>query len=82
MPLSATSSLDRVKHLHPHTFRVILSDYTELEPINCGSVYRYYTEPRVNKTLRRNIQEAFRHYEQLHETPDALRRGAVLHRSQ
>ncbi|MET1078280.1 MAG: response regulator [Pseudomonas sp.] len=71
--MNGTEFLDRVKSLYPDTFRIILSGYTDLESIleaiNRGAIYRFYTKPWDNKTLRDNIREAFRHYWLLHNIP-------------
>ncbi|ELX11302.1 response regulator receiver modulated diguanylate cyclase/phosphodiesterase [Janthinobacterium sp. HH01] len=68
--MSGTDLLDKIKHMYPDTFRIILSGYTDLktimESINRGSLYRFYTKPWDNRTLRDNIRSAFRHYWQLH----------------
>jgi DNA-binding NtrC family response regulator len=68
--MSGTELLDKVKDMYPDTFRIILSGYTELktimESINRGALYRFYTKPWDNQTLRDNIRAAFRHYWQLH----------------
>jgi diguanylate cyclase (GGDEF)-like protein len=72
--MSGTELLDKVKDMYPDTFRIILSGYTELktimESINRGSLYRFYTKPWDNRTLRDNIRAAFRHYWQLHGLGD------------
>jgi diguanylate cyclase (GGDEF)-like protein/PAS domain S-box-containing protein len=71
--MNGTEFLDRVKGLYPDTFRIILSGYTDLESIlqaiNHGAIYRFYTKPWDNKTLRDNVREAFRHYWLLHDLP-------------
>ena len=68
--MSGTELLDKIKDMYPDTFRIILSGYTELktimESINRGALYRFYTKPWDNRTLRDNIRAAFRHYWQLH----------------
>ena len=68
--MSGTEFLDKVKELYPHTFRIVLSGYTDLETItdaiNRGALYRFYTKPWENETLRANIRSAFRDYWQLH----------------
>jgi len=68
--MSGTLFLDRVKDLYPDTFRIVLTVQTDLESIleavNRGSIYRFYTKPWDNKTLRANIREAFLHYWRLH----------------
>ena len=68
--MSGTEFLDKVKELYPHTLRIVLSGYTDLETItdaiNRGALYRFYTKPWDNDTLRANIRSAFRDYWQLH----------------
>jgi len=81
--MSGTELLDRIKDMYPDPFRIILSGYTDLktimESINRGSLYRFYTKPWDNQTLRDNIRAAFRHYWQLHglEPADAAQRVAA-----
>ncbi|MDB5889087.1 MAG: diguanylate cyclase [Rhodocyclales bacterium] len=69
--MSGTVFLDRVKALYPHTLRIVLSGYTDvdsiMDAINRGAIYRFYTKPWDNKVLRDNIREVFRHYWLLHE---------------
>ena len=68
--MSGAEFLDKVKELYPHTFRIVLSGYTELETItdaiNRGALYRFYTKPWDNDMLRANIRAAFRDYWRLH----------------
>ncbi|MET3134512.1 diguanylate cyclase (GGDEF)-like protein/PAS domain S-box-containing protein [Oxalobacteraceae bacterium GrIS 1.11] len=69
--MSGTVFLGQVKELYPHTLRIVLSGYTDLESImeaiNRGAIYRFYTKPWDNQLLRTNIREVFRHYWLLHE---------------
>jgi FixJ family two-component response regulator len=62
--------MERVKHLCPRTFRIMLSAYADLTPImaaiNNGAIDRFYTKPWDGATLRDNIREAFRAQAQLH----------------
>uniref|UniRef100_UPI00293D21E8 EAL domain-containing protein n=1 Tax=Janthinobacterium sp. TaxID=1871054 RepID=UPI00293D21E8 len=71
--MSGTVFLDRVREMYPHTFRIILSGYTDLESImeaiNRGAIYRIYTKPWDNKVLRENVRDAFLHYSLLHDIP-------------
>ncbi len=65
MPLmSGTEFMERVKHLCPDTFRIMLSAYADLTPImaaiNHGAVDRFYTKPWKGAVLRENIREGFR----------------------
>jgi response regulator RpfG family c-di-GMP phosphodiesterase len=72
-PVSGAVFLDRVKDLHPDTFRIVLSDRTDtqaiVEAINRGAVHRFYTRPWDDKILRDNVREAFRDYSLLHDFP-------------
>jgi len=62
--MNGTEFLRRVKALYPHTVRMILSGYTELESItgaiNEGAVYKFLTKPWDDEQLRDHIKEAFR----------------------
>jgi diguanylate cyclase (GGDEF)-like protein/PAS domain S-box-containing protein len=68
--MHGTEFLSRVKKLYPGTIRIILSGYTELDSvlnaINRGEVYRFYTKPWDDRTLRDNISEAFRYHQLIH----------------
>ena len=71
MPLmSGTEFMERVKHLCPDTFRIMLSAYADLTPImaaiNRGAVDRFYTKPWKGAVLRENIREGFRLHGLLH----------------
>ncbi|HEY0489672.1 MAG TPA: EAL domain-containing protein [Telluria sp.] len=68
--MSGTEFMERVKHLCPHTFRIMLSAYADLTPImaaiNHGAIDRFYTKPWEGAELRENIREAFRAQAHLH----------------
>ncbi|MFS2007089.1 EAL domain-containing protein [Duganella sp. CT11-25] len=68
--MNGTEFLSRVKDLYPGTVRIILSGYTELDSvlnaINRGEVYRFYTKPWDDQTLRDNIREAFQYHQLIH----------------
>jgi diguanylate cyclase (GGDEF)-like protein/PAS domain S-box-containing protein len=72
-PVSGTVFLDRVKDLHPDTFRIVLSDRADTEAIvdaiNRGAVHRFYARPWEDKILRDKVREAFRDYSLLHDMP-------------
>jgi diguanylate cyclase (GGDEF)-like protein len=63
--VSGTEFLSKVKDMYPNTIRMILSGYTELESVidavNRGAIYRFYTKPWDDNTLRKDLREAFRH---------------------
>jgi len=65
--MTGVEFLRRVKTIHPHIVRIVLSGYTELQSItdaiNEGAVYKFLTKPWDDELLRSNIEEAFRHKE-------------------
>ncbi|MGZ8320032.1 MAG: EAL domain-containing protein [Telluria sp.] len=67
--MSGTEFMERVKHLFPDTFRIMLSAYADLAPImeaiNHGAVDRFYTKPWQGAVLRENIRDGFRMHAQL-----------------
>ena len=68
--MSGTEFMERVKHLCPDTFRIMLSAYADLTPImaaiNRGAVDRFYTKPWKGAVQRENIREGFRLHGLLH----------------
>ncbi|NVD74513.1 EAL domain-containing protein [Duganella sp. BJB1802] len=68
--MRGTELLDQVRQMYPDTFRIILTGHNDLgaimEAVHRGALYRFYTKPWDNRTLRENIGAAFRHYWQLH----------------
>jgi EAL domain-containing protein (putative c-di-GMP-specific phosphodiesterase class I)/ActR/RegA family two-component response regulator len=72
--MNGTEFLSRVKNLYPGTIRIILSGFADLESvlnaINRGEIYRFYTKPWDDQTLRENIQEAFEYHRLLHAGDD------------
>ena len=64
--MSGTEFLGRVRDMYPDTVRLMLSGYAELESaldaINHGAVFRFFTKPWNDESLRRHIREAFRHH--------------------
>lgn len=65
--MTGVEFLRRVKTIHPHIVRIVLSGYTELQSItdaiNEGAIYKFLTKPWDDEQLRANIEEAFRHKE-------------------
>ena len=51
------------RRLHPHTVRITLSGYTDLESIiaavNEGAVYKFLTKPWDDDLLRHHVAQAF-----------------------
>jgi EAL domain-containing protein (putative c-di-GMP-specific phosphodiesterase class I)/CheY-like chemotaxis protein len=65
--MTGVEFLRRAKALYPHTVRIVLSGYTELQSItaaiNEGAIYKFLTKPWEDELLRANIEEAFRQKE-------------------
>lgn len=65
--MTGVEFLRRVKELYPNTVRIVLSGYTELESvtsaINEGAIYKFLTKPWDDDLLRKNIRDAFSHFE-------------------
>lgn len=65
--MTGVEFLTQVRELYPHTVRIVLSGYADLDSvkdaINHGAVYKFLTKPWDNEMLCANVYEAFRHYE-------------------
>lgn len=62
--MTGVEFLHRAKALYPHTVRMVLSGYTELQSIidavNEGAIYKFLTKPWDDQRLRAHVAEAFR----------------------
>lgn len=62
--MSGTEFLSRVRQLHPHTVRLVLSGYTDLdtvtEAVNEGAIYKFLTKPWNDDTMREAVRQAFK----------------------
>ena len=62
--MTGVEFLHRAKALYPHTVRMVLSGYTELQSIidavNEGAIYKFLTKPWDDERLRGHVAEAFR----------------------
>ncbi len=65
--MTGVEFLRRAKALYPHTVRMVLSGYTELQSIidavNEGAIYKFLTKPWDDQLLRDHVAEAFRQKE-------------------
>ncbi|MCX7192480.1 MAG: EAL domain-containing protein [Proteobacteria bacterium] len=65
--MTGVEFLTQVRTLYPHTIRIILSGYADIEAvmsaINHGAIYKFFTKPWDNEVLRIEVLEAFRHHE-------------------
>lgn len=65
--MTGTEFLEQVKDIYPHTVRLVLSGFAELdsvtEAINRGAIYKYLTKPIDDQDLRANIREAFQRHD-------------------
>jgi diguanylate cyclase (GGDEF)-like protein len=61
--MTGVDFLRRVKALHPHTIRMTLSGYTDLQSIidavNEGAVYKFLVKPWDDERLREHVKTAF-----------------------
>jgi diguanylate cyclase (GGDEF)-like protein/PAS domain S-box-containing protein len=61
--VSGVELLTRVRKLHPHAMRMVLSGYADLksviDAINSGAVYKFLTKPWDSDQLRASVSEAF-----------------------
>jgi diguanylate cyclase (GGDEF)-like protein/PAS domain S-box-containing protein len=62
--MSGVEFLSRVKDLYPDTIRIVLSGYSDIntvtEAINRGAIWKYFTKPWDDETLREEVRRAFR----------------------
>jgi CheY-like chemotaxis protein len=69
--MTGVEFLRRAKDLYPHTVRMVLSGYTELQSIidavNEGAIYKFLTKPWDDTLLRGHVSEAFRQKEMVDE---------------
>ncbi|HEV7912565.1 MAG TPA: EAL domain-containing protein, partial [Albitalea sp.] len=65
--MCGTQFLSQVKDLYPHTVRLVLSGYTDLESVteavNRGAIYRFLSKPWEDEQLRSHVKDAFMHHE-------------------
>lgn len=65
--MTGVEFLTQIKELYPRTMRIVLSGYADLnavtDAINLGAIYKFFTKPWDNETLRVEVLEAFRHHE-------------------
>jgi CheY-like chemotaxis protein len=68
--MSGSEFLDRVRVLYPQTMRIILSGHADFESdvdaVNRGAIYRFFTKPWNDATLRGEIRAAFRRHALIH----------------
>jgi len=69
--MNGTAFFDRVKDLYPDTFRMLLSGHADtasiLGAVNAGAVHRSHLKPWDDRSLRENVNEAFRYHALLPE---------------
>jgi len=65
--MTGVEFLQRVKGLYPDIVHIVLSGYSELKSITAaiseGAIYQFLAKPWKDEQLRRQVREAFRHYE-------------------
>lgn len=69
--MTGVEFLTQVRERYPDTIRIVLSGYADIEvvmdAINRGAIYKFFTKPWDNDTLRADVLEAFRHHELIME---------------
>jgi len=65
--LSGTELFSQVKALHPHTVRILLTGYTQIDAVvdtvNRGWVYKFITKPWDDELLLGHVRDAYCYYE-------------------
>ena len=65
--MNGTEFLSQVKDKYLNYVRIVLSGFTDLKSvtyaINEGAIYKFLTKPWEDDLLRKNVQDAFEHYE-------------------
>lgn len=71
--MSGTELLARVRSMHPHIVRMVLSGYTGLdslaEAINRGEIFKFLTKPWDEIELLDALRAAFRYYAEAKKPP-------------
>jgi diguanylate cyclase (GGDEF)-like protein len=74
--MSGTEFLSRAKDIYPDTIRLMLTGYAELDSvldaINRGAIFRFFTKPWDDESIRRHIREAFRHHKLTRQATDEM----------
>ena len=84
--MTGVDFLRRAKALHPHTVRMTLSGFTDLQSIidavNEGAVYKFLTKPWDDERLRGHVAQAFAHKEMADENRRLEQAVASAHQEQ
>jgi predicted signal transduction protein with EAL and GGDEF domain/FixJ family two-component response regulator len=84
--MTGVDFLRRAKALHPHTVRMTLSGFTDLQSIidavNEGAVYKFLTKPWDDERLREHVAQAFAHKEMADENRRLEQAVALAHQEQ
>ncbi|WP_293934326.1 EAL domain-containing protein [Iodobacter sp.] len=66
--MNGSDFLHRARELYPHTVRIMLSGYTELntltDAINSAGIFKFLTKPWEDEDLLEEIRHAFTYFEQ------------------
>ncbi len=81
--MTGTEFLRRARVLHPHTVRIVLSSFIELnsviDAVNRDAIYRFLTKPWDDQTLLDSLRDAFRQYEMNQENRKLPQRTSIVH---
>jgi EAL domain-containing protein (putative c-di-GMP-specific phosphodiesterase class I)/CheY-like chemotaxis protein len=74
--MNGTEFLSRAKDMYPDTIRLMLTGYAELDSvldaINRGAIFRFFTKPWDDESIRQHIREAFRHHKLTRQAADEM----------
>lgn len=74
--MTGVEFLTQVRATYPDSIRIVLSGYADIDAvmdaINRGAIYKFFTKPWDNETLRAEVLEAFRHHELIREKEQLL----------
>lgn len=80
--MTGSEFLGRVKELHPHTVRIVLAAYADLnrviDAINRSAISRFLLKPWEEEVLVHKLQEAFALFEMQHENRSLSRQLQAL----
>jgi diguanylate cyclase (GGDEF)-like protein len=72
--MNGTEFLSRAKDMYPDTIRLMLTGYAELDSvldaINRGAIFRFFTKPWDDESIRHHIREAFRQHKLTRQAAD------------
>ena len=76
--MTGVQFLRQVKEIYPDTVRIVLSGHTDLntvtDAVNEGAIFKFFSKPWDDDLLRKNVTEAFQHFELSYENEQLRKR--------